>query len=71
MQESEFLLETFTVLCKYQAKVAMGAMEGTVQCTGGQHPYLDESCLLDNFFSQKFPKYFFGKIYMNQKQFDW
>ena len=48
----------------------MGAIEGTVQ-DGMQHPYLMKVVFLKTFFSQKFPKYFFAKIYMNQKQFNW
>ena len=47
----------------------MGAMEGTVQ--EGSIPTWMEVVFVTTFFSQKFPKYFFGKIYMNQKQFDW
>ena len=33
--------------------------------------YRMEVVSVTTFFSQKFPKSFFGKIYMNQKQFDW
>ena len=64
-----FLSENSRVLCKYKAKVAMRAMDGTVQ--EGSIPTWMEVVFVTTFFSRKFPEYFFGKIYMNQKQFDW
>ena len=47
----------------------MGAMGGTLQ--EGSIPTWMEVFFVTTFFSQQFPKDFFGKIYMNEKQFDW
>ena len=63
MQETVFLSENFRVLRKYKAKVAMGTMERTVQ--EGSIPTYMEVVFVTTFFSQKFTKYFFGKIYTN------
>ena len=64
-----FLSENFRVLCKYKAKVAMGAIERTVQ-EGSILTWM-EVVLFKTFFSQKFPKYFLKNIYINQKKIDW
>ena len=64
-----FLSENFRVLCKYKAKVAMGAMEGTVQ--EGCIPTWREVVFVTTFLSQMFPKYFIGQIYINQKKIYW
>ena len=49
-----FLSENFRVLCKYKAKVAMRAMEGTVQ--EGIIPTWMEVIFVTTLFGQKFPK---------------
>ena len=55
-----FLSENFRVLCKYKAKVAMGAMEGTVQ--EGSIPTWMEVVFVTTFFSHKFLKYFLQRF---------
>ena len=63
-----FLSENLRVLRKYETG---GHGDYPWDCTGGQHPCLDGSRLCHHFFMRKFHKYFFGKIYINQKHADW
>ena len=51
--------------------MAMGlwAMEGIVQ--EGSIPNWMEVVFVTTFFMQKFQKYFFGNIYINQNHVDW
>ena len=55
-----FLSENFRVLCKYKAKVAMGAMDGTVQ--EGSIPTWMEVVFVTSFKVKSFPNIFLERF---------
>ena len=62
MQEAVFFFQKISEY-RVNTKVAMGATEGTVQ--EGSIPTWMEVDFVTTFISQKFPNYFFLRIYIN------